>query len=341
MSRWLVDQIEDILGYVLREKSVGKNSSTILNTHEDNSDRSDQDEQSQETPSTSMIVMKYICSQDKSAANYSKYQSTVPVRKRRRKATEERFPCAGNVQIIVPRDKHGVSVSIPSLPATRLQEFEALFHFSHKCSHPPRKRAPVPTNIRHFVKEHSSTCRSVPDMICRIHKAVDSGSLRGVDVVDITDDNIRYWLMQIKKRSYQRDSDPWISAVKYLSELENVVVHSYIQGRRRYFCWFIHEYMGIDMKSISEVYIDSTFNTNGQSAELFAIIACEEAHGVPVGYMVMEKMPKEDSVIYRGEVTEACKRLFAHAKEKGLIPTIIHTDKSAAEIAASKVRPRP
>jgi len=53
--------------------------------------------------------------------------------------------------------------------------------------------------------------------------------------------------------------------------------------------------------------------------------------------MLMEKMPTDDSTLFPGEVTEACTRFFSHAKEVGLYPILIHTDKSAAELAAIKV----
>lgn len=42
----------------------------------------------------------------------------------------------------------------------------------------------------------------------------------------------------------------------------------------------------VDLTNVSEIYIDSTHSTNGQNAELFAIIACESyvesGYGVPV-----------------------------------------------------------
>ena len=93
----------------------------------------------------------------------------------------------------------------------------------------------------------------------------------------------------------------------------------------------------LDVDKTTEVYIDSTHGTNGQNAELFGIIGCENGYGVPIGYMLMEKKPKEESNLYPGEVIAACTRFFYHANELGLKPIIIHTDKSAAEIAAVKV----
>jgi hypothetical protein len=97
------------------------------------------------------------------------------------------------------------------------------------------------------------------------------------------------------------------------------------------------EQFQIDLKTVSEVYIDSTHGTNGQNAEFFGIITCENGYGVPVGYMLMEKKSTDDSKLFPGEVIEACTRFFAHARELGLKPTLVHIDKSTAEIAEIKV----
>ena len=93
----------------------------------------------------------------------------------------------------------------------------------------------------------------------------------------------------------------------------------------------------IDLAKVIEVYIDSTHSTNAQSAELFVIIACENGYDIPIDYMLMEKMSIDDSKEFPGEVIEACAHFFYHSKELGLYPILIHTDKSAAELAVIKI----
>ncbi len=44
-----------------------------------------------------------------------------------------------------------------------------------------------------------------------------------------------------------------------------------------------------------------------------------------------------DSQKYPHEVIEACTRFFSHAKDLGLLPILVHIDKSVAEITAVKV----
>jgi len=174
-------------------------------------------------------------------------------------------------------------------------------------------------------------------MFRKVLRAANNNVILNVDMTEITHDNVRYWWRQVSKQRYERDSDPWKSAVVFLKEQPDVIVHSYIHQRRRYFCWYFPQQFNIDLVTVTEVYIDSTWGMNGQNTELFAIIACEDGYGVPIGYMLIEKMPTDDSRKFPGEVIDTCTHFFSHAKELGLIPIIVHIDKCTAEIAAIKV----
>ena len=68
------------------------------------------------------------------------------------------------------------------------------------------------------------TSEAYGKLICVINTDI----LRNVNMVEITLDNVRYWQHQIKKQEYQRSDDPWVSAVTFVEEQTNVVVHSYI-----------------------------------------------------------------------------------------------------------------
>src|SRR5579859_102563 len=246
--------------------------------------------------------------------------------------------CYGRIRIIVPKtDSGSTTVHIRALEPLELQHDQILIQFSDNCHHPSRERKPIPKSIREFIKNPAHASQTAAEMFRKILNAVVLGRLQNIDMNDVTDDNVRYWWSQIRKKEYERDKDPWVSAVMYLREQSDVTVYSFIDERRRYFCWYYPCIFDVDLTTVTEVYIDSTHGTNGQNAELFGIIACENGYGVPIGYMLMEKKPNEDSRLFPGEVIEACTRFFYHAKELGLNPIIIHTDKSAAEIAAIKV----
>jgi len=337
----LVGHIEQTFGYVFRQKTSQKTSDTHnaqSSGDETDTETATEDQDRNRSESSKYFMRLYRCSQDKSSANYSNYTSTVSPRKRRRRTVQDRYSCYGRIRIIVPKTDSGpTTVHIRALEPLELQHNQILIQFSHNCHHPSRERKPIPKSIREFIKNPAHVSRTAAEMFRKILNAVALGRLQNIDMNDVTDDNVRYWWSQIRKKEYERDKDPWVSAVMYLREQSDVTVYSFIDERRRYFCWYYPRIFDVDLTTVTEVYIDSTHGTNGQNAELFGIIACENGYGVPIGYMLMEKKPNEDSRLFPGEVIEACTRFFYHAKELGLNPIIIHTDKSAAEIAAIKV----
>jgi hypothetical protein len=196
----------------------------------------------------------------------------------------------------------------------------------------------MPKAMREYLRDPANESQTAHEAYGKLVRAVASGVLKNVDMITVTSDNVQYWWTQIKKQDYQRDDDPWVSAVAFVEEQPAVVVYSYIEQRRWFFCWFVHDQIGVDMSNITEVFIDSTHGTNGQNVELFAIIGCKGRYGIPIGYMLMEKKPTEDSKLFPGEVTMACITFFSHTKQLGLSPIIVHLDKCVSEIAASRVR---
>ena len=97
--------------------------------------------------------------------------------------------------------------------------------------------------------------------------------------------------------------------------------------------------MEVDLSKIKEVYVDATFNTSKSNSHLYALVAQELGYGVPVAYMLMEIGVKEDTrkEKHKGEALECNKAFFQAAKDLGLQPHFVHTDKDWAEISAVQV----
>lgn len=87
----------------------------------------------------------YCCSQDKSAANYSKYESKILHSKRRRRTVQQRYACAGRISIIIPNNVNGACIRIPSVRILKLLDSQILVQFRHKCGHPARAIIPIPS----------------------------------------------------------------------------------------------------------------------------------------------------------------------------------------------------
>jgi hypothetical protein len=341
LSQKIITPIEDILGYVFRSKQriphigMGNENSADgmanVNSVDEHSD--DQIDGDTNIHQTGCLQMLFRCSQDKASASYSKR----PSKKRRRRKQENRYPCCGRIRLTIPHESKSVKIHLHSIGDVHLGSRDILLYFRHKCHHPPRERMPVPATICTFIKDPVNASRSVYELYMKLLKSAKRGELGDVSMTDVTDDNVRYWWSQLRREVFERDPDPWKSAVKFLEEQENTVVHSHIYERRKSICWYIPALLNIDISTVTEVYVDSTHTTNGQKAELFAIIGCESGYGVPLGYMLMEKKPTDDSREFPGEVIDCCTRFLSHAKDLGLLPLLVHIDKCAAEIAAIKV----
>jgi hypothetical protein len=251
----------------------------------------------------------------------------------------DRFPCHGRLKYWIPNNGNGCNVNLPGLINLQVPAGNVLLHFRHAIQHTKRFRNPVPQNVREFIQNpiRALNCKTTAEMVKQLEAAIAGSELEGIDIVDITDDNVRYWLLQVRRQLYERHSDPWRSAVSYLQERENVEVHDYTNERRKMMCWYFPAFFGVALENVTEIYVDATMGTNTQNAELYGIVVCENGYGIPVGYMLMEKKPTEDSKTFPGEVTEACTRFFTHAKELNLVPIIVHTDKAQTELAAAKV----
>ena len=95
----------------------------------------------------------------------------------------------------------------------------------------------------------------------------------------------------------------------------------------------------MDLSKVKEVFIDATYNTSKSPTHLYAIVAQELGYGVPLGYMLMEIHPKEDTRTnaHKGEALECNRKFYTLAKELGLEPNFVHTDKDFSEISAVQV----
>lgn len=103
--------------------------------------------------------------------------------------------------------------------------------------------------------------------------------------------------------------------------------------------WFVDKPFESDFSKVTEIFIDATYNTSKSNIHLYAIVAQELGYGVPLGYMLMEIHPKEDtkSNKHAGEALQCNHNFYCAAKELGLNPGIVHTDKDWSEISAAQV----
>src|SRR5947207_13281618 len=103
--------------------------------------------------------------------------------------------------------------------------------------------------------------------------------------------------------------------------------------------WFVHQSFSVDMSKVKEIFIDAIYNTSIMTTHLYTIVAQELGYGVPLGYMLMEIHKKEDTHTdkHKEEALKCNRHFYLLAKEEGLEPRFIHTDKDFSEISEAQV----
>ena len=94
------------------------------------------------------------------------------------------------------------------------------------------------------------------------------------------------------------------------------------------------------MSKPKEIFVDATHNTSKTPSYLYAIVCNERGYGIPLGFLMMSvgKMENTDKHLSKAQALCCNQNFFAKAKELGLNPTWVHTDKDMSEISAAKVR---
>jgi hypothetical protein len=92
----------------------------------------------------------------------------------------------------------------------------------------------------------------------------------------------------------------------------------------------------VDYSKVKEVFIDATFSVSRAKVHLYAIVAEELGYGVPLGFMLMEIHDKEDGRTkeHKDEALDCNRDFFQVAKDLGINPEFVHTDKDFSELTA-------
>jgi hypothetical protein len=101
--------------------------------------------------------------------------------------------------------------------------------------------------------------------------------------------------------------------------------------------WFVGESsFSVDYSKVSEIFIDATFSVSRAKVHLYAILAEELGYGVPLGFMIMEIHDQESAKTerHKHESLDCNRDFYNMAKDLGIKPKFVHTDKDWAEITA-------
>ena len=97
----------------------------------------------------------------------------------------------------------------------------------------------------------------------------------------------------------------------------------------------------MDLAKVKEIFVDASHNISKSNAVLQGIVAEEYGWGIPVGFMLMDVPQREDEQDpeVRDQAMVCNKNFYAKARELGMNPDFVHTDKDYSEINAARVYP--
>lgn len=95
----------------------------------------------------------------------------------------------------------------------------------------------------------------------------------------------------------------------------------------------------IGVANITEIVIDSTFKTNQQRFELFAVNANCGGYGMPIAYMYLLTSDGTEAALNKPENAistrvQALRDFFTKLRQEGLLPVFVLSDKDSGQIAA-------
>lgn len=109
---------------------------------------------------------------------------------------------------------------------------------------------------------------------------------------------------------------------------------------RTHLMWFVHNHFPVDMDLVKEVFIDATYNTARKTpCHIYGIVAEEAGYSIPIGFMLVAILDSEDLEKPQPakQVQQCNKNFYSKAKELGLNPSIMNTDKDKSQISAAQV----
>jgi len=160
-----------------------------------------------------------------------------------------------------------------------------------------------------------------------------------------TKEQVYYWTSSYKRSTYiMNQENQLISAKLYLEQPEfsakGFKTLAYIENEFVRALGFVTPLFGsIGAETITEIIIDSTFKTNQERFELFAVNANCGGYGMPIAYLYLCTYDGTEEARSNPENTiqtrvEALRNFFASLRQEGLKPVFVLSDKDAGEISA-------
>lgn len=282
---------------------------------------------------TQSTKYRYECQQKQRAFKPSQLEYTQ-TRNRRLKLT--RYDCKGQISVYFPKADAGAP-------------FDFAIDYEHAL-HPGHEHFGVPKVVRDWICDNPRPSPLIQreDLL----SAIANGEIQipGGQERYLSPSHISYWWRKGLAKTVYVSKDAWENVAHILHNHSGVhpsLILSELQASnvifnttpRKHIVWFVHETYPIDLSKVREIFIDATYNTSKTNTHLYSICAQELGYSTPLAFMLMEIHPREDTKTqaHSGEALECNRNFYTAAKDLGLYPTFVHTDKDWSEISAAQV----
>jgi hypothetical protein len=217
----------------------------------------------------------------------------------------------------------------------------ALVKGSHQEAHehPQHRQTDFPVKAKQWIKDN----RKYNLQSIEIYRRLQDYNL--IDPKVHTKEQVYYWASVFNKETYVMNRENQLLSTKsYLEKPEFIQngfkVLSYLENdfvRALGFTTSLLKKIGAC--NITEIVIDSTFKTNQERFELFAVNANCGGFGMPIAYLYLLTSEGTEAAINKPENmintrVQALCNFFIKLRHEGLLPVFVLTDKDAGEIAA-------
>ncbi|PKY57507.1 hypothetical protein RhiirA4_510082 [Rhizophagus irregularis] len=265
-------------------------------------------------------VTAYLGCTQQEDREWKRPENLPPKRRSEARAPINRYACMGNVILTIDPQHQRVLIQ-----GSHLQAHE----------HPQYRRVIFPAAAKQWIQNNVEY---------HLHNSELYRRLQHHNLIDAqihTKEQVYYWATVFSKQTYIFNlKNQLLSTKEYLEKQQYFKIIYYLENDFVKALGFTTPLLNnIGITNLKEIVVDSTFKTNQERFELFAVNANCGGYGMPVAYLYLLTCDGEAEAYndpknqINTRVQVLCK-FFTNLRNEGLLPAFVLLDKDAGEISA-------
>ncbi|KAK9334221.1 hypothetical protein V1521DRAFT_451010, partial [Lipomyces starkeyi] len=240
-----------------------------------------------------------------------------PLKIQRYTIAKEFFDCRGLLHIIISKD-NGSAVIV----------------YEHR-GHTETPKFHVTDEVRSYIDTHKLLSpRQIYQNLIRM--AYDS-QFEETDLHTITRQQVYNVWLSFTRMQWERDpTNDFLSAQLLIGERDGYQLVDGLQEQGVSLAFVtpcFSDAVNYDRAKMSEIFVDSTFNTNKHGYELYCVLTEYDLVSLPLSYLLLDTR----GIREEGKRGSRLTAWFTALRDAGLNPKVVHTDKDFAEVTAASL----